>query len=124
MKKIILIVILFLPLFSVAQVGGTLKILVIDKKTETPLDSVKISAVTSGRDTVFMYTDSTGRCINHSVFRGIYHLTVERRGYETLEVKGVGITNGETTYLTGDFAIKLSRMEIGDDSGGKKKKGK
>jgi len=59
MKKLFLMLILFLPLLSSAQLGGTLKILVIAKKTEVPLDSVKISAVTSGRDTVFMYTDST-----------------------------------------------------------------
>jgi hypothetical protein len=121
MKKLILFLFLVLPIVSFAQLGGTLKILVIEKKTGTPLDSVKISCVTSGRDTVVLYTDSVGRCIQNSMFRGIYHLIVERNGYETLNVKGVGITNGETTYLTGDFAIKLSPIEIGSDDGKKKK---
>jgi hypothetical protein len=119
MKKIILFLILFFPLFASAQFGGTLKILVIDKKSGTPLDSVKISAVTSGRDTVVLYTDSVGRCIDNTMYKGIYRLTVERRGYETLLVKPVGITNGETTYLTADSAIKLSPAET--DGEGKKK---
>lgn len=125
MKTLFFISFLFLPMLSSAQYGGSLKIQVIAKgEAKTPLDSVKITAVTSGRDTLVMYTDSTGQCYATLVWKGIYHLTVEKNGYATLIVKGIGVINNETTYLTGPYAIKLSPIELNTPVQEEKKKGR
>lgn len=107
MKKIAFILVLIFSLYSQAQTG-TVKGLVIDKQSESPLIGATVILMDSEKGVV---TDENGRFALQGVPVGRHSIRFSYIGYESFTVPNIVVTTGKDVFLTIPLSESFAQLD-------------
>jgi hypothetical protein len=114
LRKLYAVLVILLTSVTVAsaQEGGAIKGKVVDKATR---EGIPFAVVTVSKDGVMAggsQTDLNGDFQIKPLTPGTYTLKVQFTGYQPVEVKGIVVSDGKTTYLQGAQQIEMGSTSI------------
>jgi hypothetical protein len=89
---------LFLAGAALAQSGGVLKVKLVDKSNNEVIPFASVAVMSGGQSVISGVTDINGELVLKPIPAGKYDLRATYVGYQTLEVKGIIISDGKTLY--------------------------